>query len=216
MNPPVRLDVEDLSRLIGLALRRAGMSDGNAAPIAAGMAACERDGVKGHGLLRLPALVHSLRIGWADGTAEPEVLSATESVLSVDAKQGFAQAALASVRPRLTEMARRTGVALLLTRNSHHFSALWPDVEPFAVDGLIAFSCVNSKKRMAAWGGGRPVTGTNAMAFAAPRPGNLPIIWDQSSSIVSQGDVLLAASQGRSVPPGIGLDADLDLAVSHR
>lgn len=72
----------------------------------------------------------------------------------------------------------------------------------------MALTCVNSKKRMAAWGGGRPVTGTNAMAFACPRPGHLPLVWDQSSSVLSQGDVLLAASQGRDVAVGIGCDAD--------
>ena len=31
------------------------------------MVSCERDGVKGHGLLRLDGFVTSLRLGWADG-----------------------------------------------------------------------------------------------------------------------------------------------------
>jgi delta1-piperideine-2-carboxylate reductase len=45
------------------------------------------------------------------------------------------------------------------------------------------------------------------MAFACPRPGHLPLVWDQSSSVLSQGDVLLAASKGQSVPVGVGCDA---------
>ena len=106
------------------------------------------------------------------------------------------------------DMARATGVSILLTRNSHHYAALWPDIEPFADQGFIALTCVNSKKRMAAWGGTRPVTGTNALAFACPRADHPPMIWDQSSSVMSQGDVLLAANEGREVPPGVGCDAD--------
>lgn len=50
-------------------------------------------------------------------------------------------------------MARSNGTATLLTRNSHHFAALWPDIEDFAGAGFVALTCVNSKKRMAAWGG---------------------------------------------------------------
>jgi len=204
----IRLPVEALARLVAQALERAGMAPAQAGPVAAGLAACERDGVRGHGLLRLPALVNSLRIGWADGQAVAAVIDERPAALTVDARRGFVQPVIAAQRERLMRMARATGAALLLTRNSHHFSALWPDIEPFAEQGFVALACVNSKKRMAAWGGGRPVTGTNAMGFAAPRPNVPPLVWDQSSSIVSQGDVLLAAQRGHAVPPGVGCDAD--------
>lgn len=205
---PRRVPMPELEQLIGQALRRAGLAAANVQPVAHSMAVCERDGVKSHGLLRLPGFVHSLAIGWADGAARPEVASRAESMIRVDARNGFAQVALAHVSDALRDMARRHGVAILLTGNSHHFAAIWPDIEPFAADGFIALSCVNSKKRMAAWGGGRPVTGTNAIGFAAPRPGAEPLVWDQSSSVLSQGDVLLAAKTGRDVPPGVGCDAD--------
>ncbi|CAN7355776.1 Ldh family oxidoreductase [Bosea sp. LjRoot9] len=203
-----RMSVAELEALIQRALGRAGLAHDNIAPVAHSITACERDGVKGHGLLRLPGFVHSLATGWADGTSRPQIVSETDSLLTIDAHNGFAQVALASTQARLKEMARKTGVAVLSTRNSHHFSAIWPDIEPFAEDGFVAFSCVNSKKRMAAWGGGRPVIGTNAMAFAAPRTDGHPLVWDQSSSVLSQGDVLLAAKEGRSLELGVGCDAD--------
>ncbi|MBN8937901.1 MAG: Ldh family oxidoreductase [Rhizobiales bacterium] len=202
-----RVSVDDLEALVRAALSRAGMAPDNVGPVAATIVACERDGVKSHGILRLAGFVHSLKIGWADGTARPAITSETASLLSVDARNGFAQVALDVATPRLLAMAEASGVAVLLTRNSHHFAALWPDIEPFAARGLVALTCVNSKKRMAAWGGGRPVTGTNAIAFATPRPGHPPLVWDQSSSVLSQGDVLLAANEGRAVAPGVGCDA---------
>ncbi len=203
----VRVGVAELERLIQIALLRAGLAEDHVAPVAHSVAVCERDGVKSHGLLRLPAFVYSLGTGWADGRSRPQLVRETESLLAFDACNGFAQVALASARARLMDKVRRTGVALLLTGNSHHYSALWPDIEPFAANGLVALSCVNSKKRMAAWSGGRPVTGTNAIAFAAPRPGSDPMVWDQSSSVMSQGDVLLAAEQGRDLPTGVGCDS---------
>lgn len=205
---PVRLSIPELRELVETALLQAGANRANATAIAGTIVASERDGVRSHGLLRLQGFVHSIEIGWADGRAQPQIISEMPGLVVVDAQNGFAQTALAHIRSKLAGMARANGTAVLLTRNSHHFGALWPDIEDFAAEGFVALTCVNSKKRMAAWGGRRPVTGTNAMAFACPRPGHLPLVWDQSSSVMSQGDVLLAASKGQEVPLGVGCDAN--------
>lgn len=202
-----RLSLRELDRLVAAALVEAGMSRENAEPVAAGMVACERDGVQGHGVLRLAGFVNSLKTGWADGQSEPQTVSDMPGALCLDAANGFVQPILAHYRPVMIAKARACGVAVLQIRNSHHFAALWPDLEPFVQDGLIAYSCVSSKKRMAAWGGDKAVLGTNAMAFGVPRPDGQPVIWDQSSSVLSQGDILHAAKEGRSVPLGVGIDA---------
>ena len=208
MSDKTQISLDKLDRLVRLALQRAGMSEANASPVADRMVSCERDAVKGHGLLRLDGFVTSLRLGWADGKVEPEVISETPSLLCVDAGSGFVQVVLDRFRAQLMARARNTGIAVLQIRNSHHFSALWPDLEPFATEGLLAFACVNSKKRMATWGGGHAVLGTNAMAFAVPRKDALPMIWDQSSSVMSQGDILHAARRSDKIPIGVGVDSD--------
>jgi delta1-piperideine-2-carboxylate reductase len=208
MDDQVALSLDDLRALIRRALSRGGMHEPSLSPVTETMLACERDGVRSHGLLRLPGFIHSMQVGWADGAAQPRVIDSSAGMCLVDACNGFAQAALALVRERLMDMARATGVAVLLTRDCHHFAALWPDIEPFAENGFVALTCVNSRKRMAVWGGAKPITGTSALAFASPRGGQPPLIWDQSSSIMSQGEMLLAIKEGRSVPPGIGIDAE--------
>lgn len=197
---------EHLQELIRTALTRSGMNAENARAVAATVAACERDGAKSHGLLRLPGFVEAVRDGWADGQAVPVVEREGPALLKVDARNGFAQAALRAVRDRLTDMARASGVAVLLIRNAHHFGALWPDIEGFATEGLIALTCVNSRPRMAVWGGREPVVGTNAMAFASPRAGGRPFVWDQSSSVMAQGELLVAAAEGRAVSSDAGFD----------
>ena len=129
-------------------------------------------------------------------------------MLSVDADNGFAQIALALVRTELMDTARQHGTALLAIHNSHHFAALWPDVEPFAADGMIALSMVNTRPWMTAWNGKQKVLGTNPMAFACPRSEGDPVVWDQASSIMSQGDVLRHANAGHPLPTGIGVNAE--------
>ena len=189
-------------------LVRNGFSPPVAAPIAATIVACERDGTPSHGLLRLPGYIEAVRTGYADGTVLPETLSTRESMIVLDAHQGFTHLALAQSRDDLKQRAARTGTAVLLIRNAHHFAALWPDIEPFAAEGFIAMSCVTSRARVTGWGGAKAVFGTNASAFACPRAEGPPIVWDQAASVMSQGDVLRAAREGRPLHEGVGVDAD--------
>ncbi len=201
MNPDELLD------RICRALVANGFAERIAAPIARSIAACERDGTPSHGLLRLPGFVEAVRTGWADGKALPVEVSKSPSMKVVDAKNGFTHYALEESRAELMAMASQTGTAILLIRNAHHFAALWPDIEAFAREGFIAFSCVTSRARLTAWSGGGPVFGTNASAFACPRSAGDPIVWDQATSIMSQGDLLLAAKEGRKIPLDVGVDS---------
>jgi delta1-piperideine-2-carboxylate reductase len=159
-------------------------------------------------LLRLPGYVSTLKSGWVDGRAVPAVIDAAPGLVATEAANGFAQPALRASAPLLREKARGQGIAALAIRNSHHFAALWPDIEPFAAEGLIALAMVNGRQRMVVWGGKRKLLGTSPMAFACPRPGRLPLVWDQASSVMAQGEILLAVQRGDILPEGVGLDAD--------
>lgn len=201
------LAYDELERRIRAALLANGFAAAVADPIVSTMARCERDGTLSHGLLRLPGYVEAVRSGWADGKALPTRVSESPSMLVMDAQNGFTHLGLARSRDDLARRAGETGTAILLIRNAHHFAALWPDIEDFAAQGLIAIACVTSRARVTAWDGGKPVFGTNAMAFAAPRAKGPPVVWDQSASVMSQGELLLAAREGRAIPEGIGVDA---------
>jgi len=195
--------------LLGLAERALiahGYSALAAAPIARTITQCERDGTRSHGLLRLPGYIEAVRSGWADGTVLPRVTARSPSMLVVDAGNGFTHLALAQSEDEITGMAMSTGTAVLLIGNAHHGAALWPDIEGLAREGFVAMTCVNSRARLTGWGGSKAVFGTNASAFACPRAGGDPVVWDQSTSLMSQGDVLLAAREGRAIPEGVGVD----------
>ena len=111
MNDPTLLSLDDLRALIERALVRGGMSAENAGPVAETMLVCERDGVKSHGLLRLPGFVRSVQVGWANGRAQPRIVTMQASMCVIDADNGFAQVCLTLTRDRLMDMARATGTA---------------------------------------------------------------------------------------------------------
>src|SRR5690606_14423505 len=100
------------------------------------------------------------------------------------------------------------GIDLLAIHDSHHFAALWPDVEPYAHEGLVALTFVNSMACVVPHGGKRPQFGTNPIAFAAHRENGEPIVFDLATSAMAHGDIQIAAREGRALPPEHGVDRD--------
>ncbi|CAN7494625.1 Ldh family oxidoreductase [Variovorax sp. LjRoot130] len=204
----VHVSEAELVDLISRVLQRAGVIDSTAHAVALTVAAAERDGAHSHGVIRLEGYLGSISSGWVDGQAVVSVRDQAPSVVHADAANGFAQGALQAARSMLVSKARSQGIASLVISNSHHFGCLWPDVEPFAESGLVAMSFVNSRSRMVAPGAQRKVLGTNPMAFAAPRANLPPLVWDQASSVMAHGDVIIAAQKGVRLPPNTGVDRD--------
>ncbi|EPL13671.1 MAG: lactate dehydrogenase [Pseudomonadales bacterium RIFCSPLOWO2_12_60_38] len=197
----------ELEELLHQVFVRHGTSAQVAAILAHNCASAERDGAHSHGIFRIPGYLSTLASGWVNGTAVPSVTDVASGFVRVDAGNGFAQPALAAARPLLVEKARSAGIALLAIHNSHHFAALWPDVEPFAEEGLVALSVVNSMTCVVPHGADRPLFGTNPIAFAAPRADGAPIVFDLATSAIAHGDVQIAARKGERLPPGMGVDS---------
>ncbi|MCF5140507.1 Ldh family oxidoreductase [Pseudomonas edaphica] len=197
----------ELVALLQQVFVRHGTSPQVAAILAHNCASAERDGAHSHGVFRIPGYVSTLNSGWVNGKAVPVVEDVASGFVRVDADNGFAQPALEAARSLLVRKARSAGIALLAIRNSHHFAALWPDVEPFAEEGLVALSVVNSMTCVVPHGADRPLFGTNPIAFAAPRADGPPIVFDLATSAIAHGDVQIAARKGERLPPGMGVDS---------
>lgn len=202
-----RIPFSELKQLLEDIFQRHGCSAKVAAVLADNCASAQRDGAHSHGVFRMPGYVSTLASGWVDGTAQPQVTDVASGFVSVDACGGFAQPALAEARPLLVSKAEEAGIAVLAIHNSHHFAALWPDVEPFAEQGLVALSVVNSMTCVVPHGARTAVFGTNPIAFAAPCEGADPIVFDMATSAMAHGDVQIAARAGESLSPGVGVDA---------
>ncbi|WP_298394808.1 Ldh family oxidoreductase [Sphingobium sp.] len=201
------MDFDALVALLARIFIANGASAGVADILARNCAGAERDGAMSHGLFRMPGYASTLRSGWVDGRAEPVVEDAGASFLRVDAANGFTQPALAAATPDAIDKARATGACVVAIRRSHHFAALWSDVEPFAEAGLVAIAMVDSMAVVVPPGGQRPVYGTNPLAFAAPREAGKIVVFDQAVSLLAHGDVQIAAREGHDLPEGAGVDA---------
>jgi len=206
MTAPIRITFDELSNVLRRIFAAHGCSVRVAGLLAENMAIAERDGALSHGIFRVDGYISTLKSGWVDGRAEPVIEDVAPGFLRADAKNGFTLAATGAARELLTAKARENGVAVLAVHNAQHFGALWPDIEPFAREGFVAMSMVNSMACVVPFGGTKPVYGTNPLAFAAPRAGGDPVVFDQASSAMANGDVQIAAREGKQLPPGSGVD----------
>ncbi len=209
----VRLTLDEVSELAMRALMAGGCDERNAAAVARTVTAAERDGAKSHGLFRIPGYVGSLRNGKVNGRADPQVRRLGPCVVVVEGDRGFAPLAIEIGRPPLIEAAREIGMAALALRRTHHYAALWPETQALAEAGLVAMAFVNSPPYMAPAGGKRPFFGTNPMSFAWPRPARDgksggAMVWDQASSAMARGEIMIAGRDGHALPPGVGIDRE--------
>ena len=208
MTDKVYVPFAELAGLLQDIFRRHGCADDVARLLAENMAIAERDGAESHGIFRITGNLGSLDSGWVDGAAEFVIEDVAPGMLRADGRNGFTLPVLAAAREPLMAKARKNGIAVLTIRKAHHFGAVWPDIEPFARAGFVALAMVNSMASVVPHGGHRKVFGTNPLGFAAPRAGADPLVFDQASSAMANGDVQIAAREGRQLPPGTGVDRD--------
>jgi (2R)-3-sulfolactate dehydrogenase (NADP+) len=185
-----------------------GASADAAASVAAALVRAESEGLKGHGLSRIPTYLVMLNSGKIDGKAIPTAKRVRVATLMVDAANGFAYPAVDLALKELPGIAAETGIAAAAIARSNHAGALGAHVEALADKGLIALFFANTPEAIAPAGGTKAVYGTNPIAFACPLPGRPAIVIDLALSTVARGNIVAAAQKGEPIPEGWALDTD--------
>lgn len=203
-----RLCVERLNELAAAALRRAGAAPEMARITAHALVAAEAQGLGSHGLARVAQYVEHLRHGRVNASAQPAVVRSRAAACLVDADEGLAFPACALAVREAIARARAAGAAFAGVTRSHHFGAAAWHLEPVAASGMVGLAFGNSPAAMPAWGGRRAIFGTNPIAAVFPRRSAPALTIDLSLSEVARGKLMVAAREGKPIPPGWALDKD--------
>jgi (2R)-3-sulfolactate dehydrogenase (NADP+) len=201
------LTLGEARKLVAATLIRCRTSPDNAGAVARALVAAEADGLKGHGLARVPSYAAQAKVGKVDGFATPSLSRPRAGVIAIDAANGFAYPALDAAVAALPQAARTTGIAAASIRRSHHCGVAGHPVERLAEGGLVALMLANTPAAIAPWRGSRGVFGTNPIAFACPLPERPPVVVDLSLSKVARGNILAARQRGERIPEGWALDS---------
>ncbi|MEA2822752.1 MAG: (2R)-3-sulfolactate dehydrogenase, partial [Bradyrhizobium sp.] len=88
------LSVSDAIDWVAAIFVRCGCNAANARSVPVALVSAEADGLKGHGLSRIPTYLAMVRSGKVDGTARPSSTRPRPGVLAIDAGNGFAYPAI--------------------------------------------------------------------------------------------------------------------------
>lgn len=203
----IRLSADEIARLSTRALVLAGANKAAAMSMGLAIAAAERDGTASHGLAYLPTYCLHLECGKVEKSAVP-VVESDGALVRVDARHGFAHPAIDLGFDALVPLARRSNIAALAVTNSYNCGVLSYHTERLALAGLVGLGFTNAPASIAAWGGTRPVLGTNPWSLAVPDgKGGVAILIDQSASVIAKSEVMKHEREGKRLPDGWALDA---------
>ena len=202
------MQASELERLMSAALQRSGATPEMASATARALAAAEVEGIASHGASRIPQYCGHVRNGRANGKAVPVVARDSRAACVVDAQQGLAFEACALASGEAVRRAREFGVSFVCVANSNHFGVAAYHLEPVVAAGLVGIAMGNSPAAMTAWGGKRPLFGTNPIAAGFPRRTAAPLMIDLSLSAVARGKIMVAARDGKPIPEGWALDKE--------
>ena len=202
----VVLSLDQLHELAFDVLTSNGLSIRQSEAMAKVLVAGQRDECNSHGVWRLIGCVKSLKVGKVNAFAEPKITDVSAALVKVNAHFGFSPLACELGSRALIEKVSKTGIAALAINNCFHFSALWPEVEAIAAEGMASLAMAPTHSCVAPAGGNKPLFGTNPIAFAWPRPGTSPFVFDMATSRIARGDIELHKRAGSKIPSDWAID----------
>lgn len=202
------LSIEALTALAADALRAHGAADAAARITAKYLVAADAQGLGTHGVARVPTYCDHLKSGRARGDAVPHIANEKAAACLVDAGYGLGFEPAEFALKQAVERAATYGVAFVGVTKSHHCGALGILLEPVAARGMVGIAFSNAPSAIMAWGGTKPIFGTNPIAAIFPRKEGPPLVIDMSLTQVTRGQIMLYANVGKPIPEGWGRDKD--------
>jgi (2R)-3-sulfolactate dehydrogenase (NADP+) len=202
----VKKQAPELFQLAATALKRAGANDRMAEAAARHLVRAEEQGHPTHGMSRVPFYCGMLRRGRAVGAAEPRMKAERAGACLIDNADGLPYVSAQWAVEEAIQRARRNGIAFAGVTNSAHVGVLGIHLAPVAQAHMVGFAFTNSPAAIPAWGGRKPLFGTDPVAGIFPRMGKQPIVVDLALTTVVRGKIMMAMRKGERIPEGWALD----------
>lgn len=152
-----------------------------------------------HGLRRLPMLVQRIESGRARLGTSASWTWRTTSCLDVDGHNSLGPPVGMDTISRLSERAKKTGVAVGCCRRTNHMGMLAPYVELVTGRGQIGIAMSSTEPLVRPWNGTEALLGTSPIAIGVPT-GDRPFVLDLATGLVSMGKLLDHAERGHPIP----------------
>ena len=198
---------DDLAAFAKQLLTRAGAADAKATLVAESLVASNLRAVDSHGLQLLPYYLDQIRAGNMKPAEDGHVASESGACMVYDGAFGVGQAIAAVCCDHAIRMARATGIAIVVARDSNHYGAAAFWASRMSASGMIGITMCNASPLVAPWQGKDPRFGTNPISMSVP--GADTWLLDMATTTVALGKILNWSFAGREeIPAGWAMDAE--------
>ena len=165
-------------------------------------------GVDSHGMIRLPVYAQRIRKGVVNPQPVTRIVRTSASTALLDGDNGLGAVVGSRAMGTAIELAANTGIGFVGVRRSNHFGIAAFYVQKALRKGLIGCAASNAPPHMAPFGGRARFLGTNPFSVGIPAGKQAPLIFDASTSVVARGKIIIAAEEGKAIPPGWAIDPE--------
>jgi LDH2 family malate/lactate/ureidoglycolate dehydrogenase len=166
-------------------------------------------GTHSHGVSRLPLYLGWLASGEINAAARISVALSLPALRVMEGDRCAGAVGMQAAARHAVELARASGVGMVLLRDTTHTGALGHTTAQVAAQGLVAISAAASGPHMAYHGAAGAGVSTAPLSIAAPgAPGAPPLVFDMASSAMALGKLMQAKAAGRPLPEGWASDAE--------
>jgi 3-dehydro-L-gulonate 2-dehydrogenase len=200
-----RIPFDELRGRVERVLLALGLSPERAALSARLTAETDRDGVRTHGIARLPRFAQGVRDGLIDPGALPECVASFGAMERWTGNRGPGNLAASSSMARAMALAAEHGLGCIALADTNHWMRAGTYGWQAAEAGFAAICWSNTLPNLPPWGASSPALGNNPLVIAMPRTGGA-IVLDMAMSQFSYGSLARYAAKNEPLPVPGGYD----------
>ncbi|AEC52766.1 malate dehydrogenase [Pyrococcus sp. NA2] len=208
----IRIPKDELFSFVVRVLTKLGVPEEDAKIVADNLIMADLRGIESHGVQRLKRYVDGILSGAVNLRPNIRILREGPSYALVDGDEGLGQVVGYRAMRIAIEKARKSGIGVVVVRNSNHYGIAGYYALMAAEEGMIGISMTNSRPLVAPTGGIERVLGTNPIAIAAPTRGR-PFLLDMATSVVPIGKLEVYRRKGKPIPKGWAIDREGNLTT---
>ncbi len=204
----IRVPFEELRQRSERILLRLGLDTERAALSARLIAETDRDGVRTHGIARLPRFAQMVQLGRIRPEGRPEKVAGLGALERWQGNRGPGNLAAHAMTARAVELAREHGVGAVALADTTHWQRGGTYGWQAADAGCALLAWTNTMPNLPAWGATSPSLGNNPLVIAIPGPerNDAAVVLDMAMSQFSYGGLASYRGRGETLPVPGGFD----------
>ncbi|WP_158821212.1 3-dehydro-L-gulonate 2-dehydrogenase [Granulicella sp. S156] len=210
----VRIPFDELRSILERVFLHLGLEPERAALSARLTAETDRDGVRTHGIARLPRFAEMVRNGSIDPLAQPECLASFGALERWTGHRGPGNLAAHTAMARAVALAKTHGLGAVALGDTTHWQRGGAFGWQAAEAGFAALCWTNTLPNLPPWGATTPALGNNPLVLAIPHTSakqSNPIVLDIAMSQYSYGTLAAYRERGQLLPFAGGFDEQGEL-----